>query len=51
VPGRWAIDFPKVLRALRDSGYDGWITVELYPYEAQAREVAEEAFAYLAEYI
>ena len=51
VPGRGAIDFPKVLRALRDSGYDGWITVELYPYEAQAREVAEEAFVYLAEYI
>jgi len=51
VPGRGAIDFPKVLRALRDSGYDGWITVELYPYEAQAREVAEEAFSFLAELI
>jgi len=51
VPGRGAIDLPKALRALRDSGYDGWITVELYPYETQAREVAEEAFAYLAEYI
>lgn len=48
VPGRGAIDFAAVLGALRDIGYDGWITVELYPYEAQAREVAEEAFRYLA---
>jgi sugar phosphate isomerase/epimerase len=51
VPGRGAIDFPAVLAALRSSGYDGWITVELYPYESQAREVAEEAFAHLAELI
>ena len=48
VPGRGAIDFGAVLSALRDGGYHGWITVELYPYEAQAREVAEEAFQYLA---
>jgi sugar phosphate isomerase/epimerase len=48
VPGRGAIDFGAVLSALRDGGYHGWITVELYPYEAQAREVAEEAFRYLA---
>ena len=51
VPGRGAIDFPSVLAALRSAGYDGWITVELYPYESQAREVAEEAFTYLAELV
>jgi len=48
VPGRGAIDFDAVFAALRDAGYDGWVTVELYPYEAQARQVAAEAFAYLA---
>ena len=47
VPGRGAIDFDSVFAALADIGYDGWVTVELYPYEAQAREVAEEAFQYL----
>ena len=47
VPGRGAVDLRGVLAALRDVGYDGWVTVELYPYEAQAREVAAEAFAYL----
>lgn len=48
VPGRGAIDFDAVFAALQAVGYAGWITVELYPYEAEAREVAEEAFAYLA---
>ena len=47
VPGRGAVDLRGTIAALRDVGYDGWITVELYPYEAQAREVAEEAFKYL----
>jgi sugar phosphate isomerase/epimerase len=31
VPGQGAIDFAEVLRAVRASGYDGWVTVELYP--------------------
>ena len=48
MPGRGAIDLEGVLAALRGIGYQGWITVELYPYEAQAHEVAEEAFAYLS---
>jgi sugar phosphate isomerase/epimerase len=51
VPGRGAIDFRPVLGALRAAGYDGYVTVELYPYEAQAREVAEEAFARLADLV
>jgi len=50
VPGRGAIDFPAVFAALRDVGYDGWITVELYPYESQALEVAEEAMRVLAKW-
>jgi sugar phosphate isomerase/epimerase len=47
VPGRGAIDLKAVLAALADVGYQGWITVELYPYESQARDVAEEAFRVL----
>jgi sugar phosphate isomerase/epimerase len=47
VPGQGAVNLESALEALADVGYDGWITVELYPYEAQAREVAEEAFSYL----
>jgi sugar phosphate isomerase/epimerase len=32
VPGEGAIDFPATLQAIRDIGYRGWITIELYPY-------------------
>ena len=32
VPGEGAIDFKATLEAIRAIGYDGWITIELYPY-------------------
>src|SRR6516162_8787924 len=32
VPGDGAIDFAAALRAIRGIGYDGWVTIELYPY-------------------
>lgn len=31
VPGTGAIDFAEVIRAIKATGYDGWLTVELYP--------------------
>src|SRR5204863_1771437 len=32
VPGEGAIDFAAAFRAIRQIGYDGWVTIELYPY-------------------
>ena len=32
VPGDGAIDFAATLRAILDIGYNGWVTIELYPY-------------------
>ncbi|MGE3822180.1 MAG: sugar phosphate isomerase/epimerase family protein, partial [Isosphaeraceae bacterium] len=32
VPGTGAIDFPETFRAIHATGYDGWVTVELYPF-------------------
>ncbi|HEV8058904.1 MAG TPA: sugar phosphate isomerase/epimerase family protein [Gemmataceae bacterium] len=32
IPGEGAIDFAATLRAIRAINYQGWITVELYPY-------------------
>jgi sugar phosphate isomerase/epimerase len=32
IPGHGAIDLRSVLSAIRQTGYDGWMTVELYPY-------------------
>jgi sugar phosphate isomerase/epimerase len=45
IPGRGAIDFAATLAEIRDSGYTGWLTVELYPYidspDAAAREAKD----------
>jgi sugar phosphate isomerase/epimerase len=53
VPGRGAIDFPAVFREIVRSGYQGWITVELYPYiddpDAAGREAKEFIEAVLKE--
>jgi sugar phosphate isomerase/epimerase len=32
VPGEGVIDFAATIRALREVGYNGWVTIELYPY-------------------
>lgn len=47
VPGRGSIDFETVLRAIQATGYDGWITVELYPYLDDPDQAGREAKQYL----
>ena len=47
IPGRGAIDFQATLQAIREIGYDGWLTVELYPYLEDPDGAAREAFEYL----
>ena len=47
IPGHGAIDFDATLSAIAESGYDGWLTVELYPYIDQPDEAAREALEFL----
>jgi sugar phosphate isomerase/epimerase len=47
VPGRGAIDFAATLAEIRKTGYDGWLTVELYPYLDDPDAAATEAREYL----
>jgi sugar phosphate isomerase/epimerase len=47
IPGRGAIDFAATLAAIEKSGYDGWLTVELYPYIDEPDAAAREAREYL----
>ena len=47
VPGRGAIDFAATLNEIHKTGYDGWLTVELYPYIDEPDEAAREAKQYL----
>ena len=47
IPGHGAIDFSATLKAIAATGYDGWITVELYPYIDSPEAAAREAREYL----
>ncbi|MFC7058546.1 sugar phosphate isomerase/epimerase family protein [Halovenus salina] len=47
--GDGGMDIEGVLDAIAADGYDGYVTVELYPYEETAAETAREALAYLAD--
>jgi sugar phosphate isomerase/epimerase len=47
VPGRGAIDFVGTFRALREINYDGWVTVELYPYIDDPDGAARAAFDFV----
>jgi sugar phosphate isomerase/epimerase len=53
IPGDGAIDFRSTLQAIREIGYDGWITIELYPYvedpDTAARTALERVRGWLAE--
>jgi sugar phosphate isomerase/epimerase len=52
IPGEGAIDFAATMRAIRAIGYDGWITIELYPYvdnpDTAARTALERVKDFLA---
>jgi sugar phosphate isomerase/epimerase len=41
------MDIDSFLAAVADTDYDGYVTVELYPYQATAAETAQKAMAYL----
>lgn len=47
ISGHGAIDFPATLAAIQRTGYDGWITVELYPYVDRPDEAARQARDFL----
>lgn len=48
IPGNGAVDLKATIEAIARTKYDGWLTVELYPYGEQPDLAAAEAFAYLA---
>src|SRR5438067_2800889 len=43
VPGEGAIDFASCLRAIQAMKYDGWVTIELYPYIDDPDQAARTA--------
>jgi sugar phosphate isomerase/epimerase len=49
IPGFGSIDFKKVLTSINDISFDGFITVELYPYKDDPSGAALKALNYLKE--
>ena len=47
IPGLGDIDFKKVFKAIKEISYDGFITLELYPYKENPVEAATLSFEYL----
>lgn len=47
IPGEGAIDFASVFNAMDKIGYQGFVTVELYPYQSNPTDAAKAAFGYL----
>jgi inosose dehydratase len=45
--GEGDLDFPDIIRAIRESGYDSWLLVELDSYDGDPRRAAEISKAYL----
>jgi len=46
-PGKGVIDFRSIFAAFDQIAFTGWVTVELYPYETTAADVALQAMEYL----
>lgn len=49
--GDGSIDLPDVLNSIRTSGYNGFVTVELYTYEHKAEQAAQEAYDFIQKYL
>jgi sugar phosphate isomerase/epimerase len=48
-PGFGATDFVPIFRSLRESGYSGWVSVEVFDYKPDPETIASESLRYMRE--
>jgi sugar phosphate isomerase/epimerase len=48
-PGFGATDFVPIFRALKESGYKGWVSVEVFDYSPDPETIARESLRYMKE--
>lgn len=48
-PGQGEVDFPPIAKALQDTGYDGWVSVEVFDYTPDAPTIARQSMDVLRE--
>jgi sugar phosphate isomerase/epimerase len=46
-PGAGDFPFPRLLRSLREQGYPGWLSVEVFDFKPDGETVARESLEYL----
>ena len=46
-PGSGTIDFVPILRTLREAGYSGWISIEVFDYTPDPITIAQRGIGYL----
>lgn len=50
-PGTGSLNFPAIMGALKQTGYQGWTSLEVFDFTPPPRQIASEAFAHVKEAI